>query len=598
MTAEMGGFLPALTGAAVVAPLVLALGLLFRAGRPVVAVLSPLAALPALLAAALWSPGETRALEIPWLLVGTRLGLDETTRVFLVFTAILWGGAALYARGYLTGHEGAGKARFYGFLLFTMAGNLGLILARDLASFYLFFVLMSFASYGLIVHDQTRRARRAGNVYLSMVLVGEAFILPATLLAAATATTDIGSLPEAVAASPARDAIIGLALAGFGVKAGALPLHLWLPLAHSAAPTPASVVLSGAMIKAGLLGWITFLPGGELSMGGWGLLLICGGMIAAFAAIVAGLVQEERKTLLAYSSISQMGFMTAGLGCGLVVPEAWPVSLLAVTLYAAHHALLKGALFLGVGVYNRSGGRSVLPVLAGMGVLGLAVAGAPFTSGAAAKEYLKEAVYPLPGFVPGLVETLLQAAAVGTTLIMVRLLYGMWLSGGAGGAAKTSGGRPPLAMLLPWAALVAAVILYPLTIPAPPGGPAGALLTTSALWPPVMGVLLALAAVFLYRRAGAARGLWRRWSKIPEGDLLVAVEAGGGRVGALARLAAASAGSRIQSLAGTLAKSNRKAGDLIQRQGALLESRLGDWTTGGIALACLILFLALATALS
>lgn len=594
MTVEMSGLLPDLAVAAVIAPFCLAFGLLFRATRSAVVALSPLAALPALLAALLWSPGDTRALEMPWLLVGMRLGLDETTRVFLVFTAILWGAAALYARGYLSGHEGAGKARFYGFFLFTMGGNLGLILARDLASFYLFFVLMSFASYGLIVHEQTRRSRRAGNVYLIMVLFGEAFILPATLIAAATATTDIGSLPEAVAASPARDVIIGFALVGFGVKAGALPLHLWLPLAHPAAPTPASAVLSGAMIKAGLLGWITFLPGGQLSMSGWGLLMICGGLVAAFVGIVAGLVQEEKKTLLAYSSISQMGFMTAGLGCGLMVEEVWPVSLLAVTLYAAHHALIKGALFLGVGVYDRSGARNALPVLAGMGFLGLAVAGAPLTSGAVTKEYLKEAVYPLPSFMPEAVEALLQAAAVGTTLIMVRLIYEMWPSGGA----KAGAGRLPLSMWLPWTALIAAVIFYPLAIPAPPGGLAVALLSISALWPPVAGILLALGAVLLYRRARAARGLWSWWSKIPEGDLLIPVEAAGGRASGFAGRIGARAGRGLEGFYGGLSGGYRNVGARLQRRGALLEDRLREWTTGGIALVFLVVILTLAAALS
>lgn len=594
MAAEMSGLLPALAAAAVIAPFALAFGLLFRSARSVVVALAPLAALPALVAALFWSPGDTPALEIPWLLVGMRLGLDGTTQVFLLFTAILWGAAALYARGYLSGHEVADKARFHGFFLFTMGGNLGLILARDLASFYLFFVLMSFASYGLIVHDQTRRARRAGNVYLVMVLFGEAFILPATLIAAATATTDISMLPEAVAASPARDAIIGFALVGFGVKAGALPLHLWLPLAHPAAPTPASAVLSGTMIKAGLLGWITFLPGGQLSMSGWGLLMICVGLVAAFAGIVAGLAQEEKKTLLAYSSISQMGFMTAGLGCGLMVEEAWPVSLLAVTLYAAHHALIKGALFLGVGVYDRSGARNALPVLAGMGFLGLAVAGAPLTSGAVTKEYLKEAVYPLPSFMPETVEALLQAAAVGTTLIMVRMIYEMWPSGGA----KASAGRLPLSMWLPWTALIAAVIFYPLAIPAPPGGLAGALLSTSALWPPVAGILLALGAVFLYRRMRVARGLWRWWSKIPEGDLLIPVEAAGGRASVFAGRVGDRAGRGLEGFYGGLIGGYWNVGARLQRRGALLEDRLRDWTTGGIALVCLVVILALAAAFS
>ncbi|MGE5306870.1 MAG: proton-conducting transporter membrane subunit [Alphaproteobacteria bacterium] len=109
-------------------------------------------------------------------------------------------------------------------------------------------------------------------------------------------------------------------LTAFAIKAGALGLRFWLPLADPAAPVPASAVLSGAMIKAGLLGWLRFLPLGEASLPGFGYFVIAGGLGAAFFVTLIGVTQKNPKTLLAYSSISQMGIITTGVGTGLVQP--------------------------------------------------------------------------------------------------------------------------------------------------------------------------------------------------------------------------------------------------------------------------------------
>ncbi|MDQ4106380.1 MAG: NADH-ubiquinone oxidoreductase, partial [Actinomycetota bacterium] len=239
-------------------PLSLAAAMFVSLLRSLAQALAPFSTMPAL---GLALSGTGSSAEIPWLLFGIQLGLDGTTRVFLLFTAVLWTLAGLYARSYLK--EDPKKYRFFASYLVTMTGNLGLIMARDLASFYLFFTLMSFTAYGLVVHEGTNRVRYAARVYLVMTVIGEAFILPAVLITAATGATDLDAVAAGVAIAPTRDLIIALALVGFGVKAGALVLHVWLPLAHPAAPTPASAVLSGTMIKAGLLGWVFFLPLGE-----------------------------------------------------------------------------------------------------------------------------------------------------------------------------------------------------------------------------------------------------------------------------------------------------------------------------------------------
>lgn len=187
-----------LTILALATPL-LAAGLLgFPASRAPGLRLAPWAALPAL-ALAVIAP-DAYTLELPWLLLGSRLGLDATGRLFLLFTPLLWLTAGVYARGYLAGD--ARRHVFTAFFLITLAGNLGVCLAQDAASFYLAFAVMTFATYGLVVHAGGAEARRAARVYLVMGVLGEALLLVGLLLLAGAAQTHF--LPDMLQA-PAPD---------------------------------------------------------------------------------------------------------------------------------------------------------------------------------------------------------------------------------------------------------------------------------------------------------------------------------------------------------------------------------------------------------
>lgn len=479
--------------------------------------LLPLAALPALGVALFAAPG---AVDLPWLFLGARFGLDGTGRIFLLFTSALWLAGGVHALGYL--HDDPRRNSFWLFWCAAMSGNFGLVLAQDAASFYVFFALMSFASYGLVVHSRTPEALHAGRVYLALVVLGELALFAAIALAWQAAGslnfTDIG---PSLAASPWRDAVIGLTLVGFGIKVGALPLHVWLPLAHPVAPTPASAVLSGAMIKAGLLGWLRLLPLGAADAPGWGEALVALGLLAAFAAALAGATQRQAKAALAYSSISQMGFVTVALGIALAAPAAAPAALAAATLYAFHHAFAKAALFLGVSLGGATSARSRALWTLGLALPALALAGAPLTSGYAAKAALKAA---LPDGSVWL-GTALSLAAAGTTLVMLRTL---WLL--RHDASSSSSAHPPNGpMWAGWALLVAASAAGWFVIgdarqmlPATAGGWA------AASWPIVLGAILALLVSAWRRRSPGAD-----WFMVPPGDLLVPLLA-------LARKAAAS----------------------------------------------------------
>jgi formate hydrogenlyase subunit 3/multisubunit Na+/H+ antiporter MnhD subunit len=419
-TAWTPAYPSALLIATIALPMVLAAGLCVRRMRAFALSTAPWAALPGLLVTA----APQARVDLPWLLLGMHLELDPTARRFLLFTALLWLIAGLYARVYLA--RDPSRHRFTAFFLATLSGNLGVILAQDVASFYLFFALLTFAAYGLIVHEGGREALRAGRVYVTMAVIGEVLLSIAFMLAVQSAgVLELRSLGEATAGAVDRDLIVALILIGFSIKAGAPLLHVWLPLAHPVAPTPGSAVLSGVIIKAGLLGWLRFLPLGSAALPGWGNFCTAAGLGAAFYGVVVGLTQSDPKTVLAYSSISQMGLITVLLGLGLAAPSAWPLILDAALIYGAHHALAKGALFLGVGV-SRAVAEGRRWVFAGLLLPALALAGAPFTSGALAKRALKESAAVAASPWPEALALLLPLSAVGTTLLLARFLFLLW----------------------------------------------------------------------------------------------------------------------------------------------------------------------------
>lgn len=569
-----------------VLPLIAAAALLRRRWCGPVVRLAPWAALPALIVVALSSDAT---LDLPWLLLGERLGVDDVGRVFLFFTAATWLLAGIYGRSYLTGDTK--RVRFFAFYLLTMSGNLGLIIAQDVLSFYFFFSLMSFSSYGLIVHKQDRKAFWAGRVYMYLVVLSEALLFAGLVMGAWQA----GSLSlDDFAETAQSKLVIGLLFVGFGIKAGALPMHVWLPLAHPVAPTPASAVLSGAMINAGLLGWLRFLPLGQVALPEWGLLCVVAGLGAAFYGVLLGLCQDEPKTVLAYSSISQMGLMTVGVGFGMAVPAIWPLCLSAVLIYALHHAFAKGALFLGAGMAAAAGTGAIQRrfVAAGLLLPALALAGLPFTSGAVAKLGLKSLADVLPPLWAQWVAVLLSLIAVGTTLVMLRFLYLAW--------PKAPGGqRLPAGLWLPWIVLLivvaSSVWLWPMATET-----AQQTLTAieirHALWPPCVGAISAWGALILARKSRFTFA-----PRIPAGDVLSVALWLSGRLGR-ARFFVGdryrrNVRDRIPGWRRTVAARRAIEGDRLL-ENRLLERSLRSWEFCGILFLVLLLSVFLLLALA
>lgn len=535
-------------------PLGMCLAMLVPRFRSAVCMLLPAASLPAL-AAALWLPAGTSQ-PLPLALLGVGLATSDAGRLFLGVAALIWTLSAVHARSSVRERPGY----FAGWWLATLSGNMLLFIAADVVTFYLAFALLSLAAFGLVIHSGTAEAMRAARVYLVLAIVGETCLLAGMLFAAHAADTLlITDMPSAIEASPRRDLTLALLVAGFGIKAGLMPLHVWLPLAHPAAPVPASAVLSGAIVKAGIYGLAVFLPLGA-GLAQWSDLLMAMGLLTAFLGALLGLAQQRPKTVLAYSTLSQMGIVIAVLGAGLAVAD--PGAILAVTaLYAAHHGLAKGALFLSVSVLSHRGGRRMWLLWSLAALLCLAIAGLPLTGGALAKLALKTALDS-----EGLL-LLLALSGAATTLPMLRFLQLAFRS------APQTGTRASRAELLSFVTLALAAALLPwLGFAAATGLTAGYGLAPVNLWATLWPILLG-AALFLAGAAMVPRG-WRH--RIPEGDIIVAA-------GWLRRhtLAMASRIPRRQTRAGA----TRKPGHL--RTGPV-EQWLGQWRIAGLMLLGLI----------
>jgi NADH:ubiquinone oxidoreductase subunit 5 (subunit L)/multisubunit Na+/H+ antiporter MnhA subunit len=268
------------------------------------------------------------------------------------------------------------------------------------------------------------------------------------------------------------------------------------------------------MIKVAILGWLRFLPVGAIALPEWGGVLASGGLLSLFYALPIGMVQSDPKAILAYSSISKMGFLMLSLGLIMMEPALAPVGIAGVAFYAANHALVKGGLFLSVGLRKHAAlTPSILQpfILGAMVFLALALVGAPFTSGASAK-YAMKPVLEAEDW-PWL-SAVLAVSTVGTSLLMVRFI---WVS------ARTRTHDDPgyLWPTLSWGLLLALVALFPFVL-----GKAASWLTNSVTVPigVALGGLIALTAWTRPRWLAPAVGC------IPPGDLIVPVIAVGRRI--------------------------------------------------------------------
>ncbi len=431
---------------------------------------------------------DVAPLEVPSFLLGMHFGFGEYGRDFLLLIAIVWTGAGFFSACSM--HNDPDRRSYTILFLLAMCGNLGLAVAQDVVTFYTFFSLMTFSAYSLVIHNNNPAAWRAGHIYLVMAVLGEGMLAAGLMISVHMADSvmfmDISR--AAAGLSPAHPMFF-LLFAGFGIKAGILGMHFWLPLAHPAAPTPASAVLSGAMIKAGLLGWLYLFPVEAVCMPSWGAFFMCLGLLGAFFGVLAGLLEKDPKTVLAYSSISQMGLMSFLLGLALFDAALAKTALPGILMFVMHHGLAKAALFIGAGAtkYARGQGAGTFLLLAALALPALALAGAPFTSGIQIKYLMKELASTGPmSSVTGL---LLPLSSLGTTLLMTHFLCRIFQ------AMKPANKAYPRDQALVWLVMVAASDGLPFVSVQgfemlPSAWQADTDFIWGGLWPVMLGVLI------------------------------------------------------------------------------------------------------------
>jgi len=326
---------------------------------------------------------------------GLRLQVDGLSIVMALIGFLLWLAVSIYSINYIK----INLVSYYSLLLIVLGAVQGSVFAKDLISFYVFLEITAVATYFLIIHKRNIEALQAGYKYILMTLIGAFLILFSIILV----YVDTGSY-EAIMVTKSGGIIVPvLFLLGCFVKAGAAPLHIWLPDAHPAAPSPVSAFLSGMMIKIGAYAIIRFifpilnfnLPAtnfGELLS----LLIMSIGVASMLIGVLLALLQTDVKRLLAYHSISQMGYILLGIGLGTKLGLAGGL------YHLANHTMFKGLLFLCMGAVIYSTGTRELDNLGGLWkrmpittstciVAALAISGIPPFNGFASKKVLAEA---------------------------------------------------------------------------------------------------------------------------------------------------------------------------------------------------------------
>lgn len=327
--------------------------------------------------------------------------IDALGRLFAVVVSVVWLLAGIFAFEYMK-HEKEEK-RYFAFYVMVYGVLLALCFAGNLVTFYVFYELMTLSTFPLVLHSRTREALMAGLKYLFYSLCGAYMVLFGIYFLNKYATTlDFvagGSLNMKLAAGNEGILLIVafLLILGFGVKAGMFPMHAWLPTAHPVAPAPASAVLSGLIVKMGVLGIIRsiyYVIGVNFIRDTWvQTAWLTLALITVFMGSMLAYREKVLKKRLAYSTVSQASYILFGLA--LLQPQAMTGSL----LHVVFHAVIKSCLFLSAGAIIFKTGKTNVDDLTGIGkempvtiwcytFASLALIGIPPASGFISKWYL------------------------------------------------------------------------------------------------------------------------------------------------------------------------------------------------------------------
>ncbi|ABS27960.1 proton-conducting transporter membrane subunit [Anaeromyxobacter sp. Fw109-5] len=305
---------------------------------------------------------------------GLGLRVDALSAIFLLPICAVSALGAIYGLGY---HRqaalGARSVRLQIFYGLTTAGMVLLVSATSAIVFLVGWEVMALGGF-LLVHTDHERAevQRAAFVYLAATHVGTlALFALFALLRQATGTFDLGGMAGLSGSGPVARGAFALALLGFGMKAGVMPLHFWLPGAHAAAPSHVSALMSGVLIKTGVYGLLRVTGLFDAPPAAWGTALLVLGGASAVLGVAFALAQHDLKRLLAYHSVENVGIIVLGAGLALLgrargEPALVALGLGGAALHVVNHALFKSLLFLGAGAVQHATGTRELDQLGGL----------------------------------------------------------------------------------------------------------------------------------------------------------------------------------------------------------------------------------------
>lgn len=351
--------------------------------------------------------------EIPYLCgMGLHFTLDGFRALYSVIAAFMWFMSTLFSKEYFAHYRN--RNRYYLFLLLTLGATQGVFLSADFYTTFIFFEIMSFTSYMWVAHDERRESLRAAATYLAVAVIGGLVMLMGIfLLYDVTGTLFFRDLSGAYATYGLTDALdashlqlwfAGLCLLfGFGAKAGAFPLHIWLPKAHPVAPAPASALLSGILTKAGMYGILILTAYIFLGDTAWGCLILALGVCTMVIGAVLALFSVDLKRTLACSSVSQIGFILVGVGMSGLLGNENLLAIRGSLLHMVNHSLIKLVLFMAAGVVFMNvhkldlndirgfgHGKPLLNYIFLMGALG--IGGIPLWNGYISKTLIHESI--------------------------------------------------------------------------------------------------------------------------------------------------------------------------------------------------------------
>jgi hydrogenase-4 component B len=324
-----------------------------------------------------WTTGDSAPISRPWPLIDRAafsVGVDGLSAFFLVPIFLISLLGQVYGLGYWTqtSHPRNGRklGLFYGLLT---AGMALLVVSRNAILFLFGWELMALAAFFLITtEDENEDARVAGWVYFVATHVSTLCLFGLfAALRSVTGTFDLTAVDPARLSPGMGTAIFVLALVGFGIKAGIMPLHVWLPAAHATAPSHVSALMSGVFIKMGVYGLVRVLSLLPTPPVEWGVIVLALGATSGVLGIAFALAQHDLKRLLAYSSIENIGIIVMALGLSLIGrslnrPDWIVLGLAGCLLHVWNHALFKALLFLGAGSIIHATGTRQIDSLGGL----------------------------------------------------------------------------------------------------------------------------------------------------------------------------------------------------------------------------------------